>query len=477
MAISFIATGAFAAGTTSLSVPYPAGLQAGDLLVLAISNKYPTNGPATPADWTAPANSQGTGGSGSSGVDTGNVYATIFVKIATGSESGNLSVTITSGNSAIGLMALYRKAADKTWDYACVNGADNTVDTSWSVTGGSNPGITSGDVVFTCSAINADTYSFTSHALAATGVTFGTILADGSNTALGQDCYIVLTSSAVSSGTASTAPTLTMTASSSATNSPAGATVFLRMREVTGGYTLTAEAGTYTQTGQAAGLLSSKKLTASTGTYSLTGVAANLLTGRKVASVAGTYTLSGQTAVLRYNRIFTAEAGNLALNGANAGLLFNRILTAQTGIYVLTGNDATLIYAPLGNFELNAESGAISISGQDATLKVGRRLIAEAEVYILTGHSANLVAGKVVQADTGGYAISGVDASLITTRILQAANGAYTITGINAALSYSESETTITISLNSHITTSINASSEISNNFNGQSKISNLVNL
>lgn len=233
MTIAFANAGAAATGSTSLAVPHPTTPAAGDLLVLVVANKYPTNGPSTPAGWTAPANNQQSGSSGSNGIDTGACYCTIYVKEATGSESGNLTVTITSGNSAVGRMFRYTKDGAKDWEWVLTNGSDNTAGTSWSVTGAADPGITGGDVCVVGSGINSDNYTYTSQALSATGVTFGTASErQDSGTSTGQDCCLVVSDHLVTSGTSSAAPVYTMTASSSATNSPAGASVIMRLREV-----------------------------------------------------------------------------------------------------------------------------------------------------------------------------------------------------------------------------------------------------
>lgn len=222
-----------AIGTTSLSIPYPASIAAGDLLVVFISNKYPANGPTTPAGFTRPTNGQGQGGAGASGIDTGQVFSTCLVKEADGTETGNLAVTITSGNSAVGRMWRCTKSALKNWEYVATNGADNAGAGNWSVTGAADPGVTAADLVLVGSAINADTYTYTLQAITSTGVTYAAMTEQqDSGTAGGQDCYLVVSSHPVTSGTSSAAPVYTMTTSGSAVSAPAGASVFLRLREV-----------------------------------------------------------------------------------------------------------------------------------------------------------------------------------------------------------------------------------------------------
>ncbi len=231
-AVTFGNAGAVATGTTSLSVPHPPGIVAGDLLVLAIANKYPTNGPATPAGWTLVTNGQGSGGAGAAGNDTGFVYATVFVKVADGTESGNLTVTLTSANTSMGRMFRYTNASGSGWDYAATNGSDNTGDTSWIVSGAANPGITSGDMLVVVSAINTDNPTWSAESVSAAGATFGTHTErQDSGSGTGNDIRLVVSDHTVTAGTAAAAPVFTMTASG---GTPEGASVMLRIREVPG---------------------------------------------------------------------------------------------------------------------------------------------------------------------------------------------------------------------------------------------------
>lgn len=131
-AIAFGSAGASqAGGTTSIAVPYPAVISEGDLLVIPITNKYPTNGPSTPSGWTVIASNQATGGAGAPGAGSGTVYATIFIKIANGNESGNVTVSIPSGNAAVSRMIRVTKDPPATWSYLSTTGAQNSAATSW----------------------------------------------------------------------------------------------------------------------------------------------------------------------------------------------------------------------------------------------------------------------------------------------------------------------------------------------------------
>ncbi|WP_319244433.1 DUF6701 domain-containing protein [uncultured Propionivibrio sp.] len=219
-------------GTTSLSIPYPSGIVAGNLLVLVVGNKYPTAGPTTPAGWTLMA--QATGGLGAQAADSGPVFMTTFVKVASGTEAGNLSLTVTGANSSMARIFRYAKTG-ASWDYAATTGADTVGNLTWSVTGAADPGLTAGDVLLMASALNCDRVNGWTESVAATGATFGTpVERNDTTTTSGNDQGLVVSEHPVASGTATAAPVYAMTGSGGAgatTVCPTGAAVFLRMRE------------------------------------------------------------------------------------------------------------------------------------------------------------------------------------------------------------------------------------------------------
>lgn len=83
-------------------------------------------------------------------------------------------------------------------------------------------------------------------------------------------------------------------------------------------------------------------LTASVGSFTLSGQAAGLKAGRKVAAGTGSFSLSGQPAGLRATRAVAAGVGSYALTGIPAGLAAARRVAAAAGSFILTGADADL---------------------------------------------------------------------------------------------------------------------------------------
>jgi len=202
---------------------------------------------------------------------------------------------------------------------------------------------------------------------------------------------------------------------------------------------LPADAGSYTLTGAAAGLMYPTKLLAAAGSYTLTGVATGLgpgyqLTGADaaftiaaagggtiLAAAAGSYALTGSAAALAYPATLTAGAGSYALTGTAAGLGLG---------YWLTGSDVTFTTAAGGGTTLTAAAGTYTLTGSSAALAL--RHTAGAGSYALTGTAA---AYRItLGAGAGSYTLTGSPAGFLAPFKLPAGAGAYTLTGFDAAL-------------------------------------------
>lgn len=109
-----------------------------------------------------------------------------------------------------------------------------------------------------------------------------------------------------------------------------------------GAYTITADAGSYALTGQAATLLRSYAVTGDYGSYALAGQAATLLRSFSLDGAYGTYTVAGQQATLSRSYAVEAAAGSYATDGQAATILFSRLLEAASGSYSVTGQGATV---------------------------------------------------------------------------------------------------------------------------------------
>ena len=225
--------GAQVAGTTSVAVPYPEH-NIGDRLFLFVANRYTTSTPTTPANWTLISNNY-TGSAGTDGTDAGSARVSVYYRDVSSNLTGTQSVTVTSGNVSVGQIIAVHKDDVISWVMDNTGGGDSTAGTSWSVTSASDLDLSStdgGDLVLFASSINTDAYTYTSHALSATGITFGDVTQTGEfRTTTGSDMTLEIGTSRVSAGSGTNlAITHTKTASGSSVNAPAGATNFIAIR-------------------------------------------------------------------------------------------------------------------------------------------------------------------------------------------------------------------------------------------------------
>ncbi len=140
---------------------------------------------------------------------------------------------LTTADVAIGqIIAVHNKNND-TWNIDSDGGTDTSAGTGFSTTGSGIDlnSIEGGDVILVGNAINTDAYTYTSHALSASGITFGEVTQTATyNTTSGNDSNLTVVTSRVTAGSGSSiAPTFTMTASGSTANAPAGSTLFVKI--------------------------------------------------------------------------------------------------------------------------------------------------------------------------------------------------------------------------------------------------------
>lgn len=114
-------------------------------------------------------------------------------------------------------------------------------------------------------------------------------------------------------------------------------------------YTLTADGGSFTLTGGAAGLAAGRKLTAAQGSFTLTGGSAGLAVTRKLTAAQGSFTLTGGDVTFTYNGsatyTLTAEQGSFTLTGGAVTFGRTYAIAADGGSYALTGGNANFTYS------------------------------------------------------------------------------------------------------------------------------------
>lgn len=228
--VSFVAIGTGSNGSTSVTPSYPAGIAANQYLVCMVSSGGTGNPtPSTPGGWTSLGSATTT--DGTYGVDTGPRRMTAFGKIADGTESGTLSVTITSGDTCRATISSFSKAGSGSWVVDGVTANDSGAHTSISMAGAALTWNT-GDATIVGVSQRVDTATQSSQSLTASGVTFGA-RTNRASTAVttGNDHRHVVDTFAAITGTSaiSAAPTWAYTASAAA--SAAG--MIIRLREYT----------------------------------------------------------------------------------------------------------------------------------------------------------------------------------------------------------------------------------------------------
>ena len=222
-------------GTTSLSVTPPAH-NLGDLLLLYVHVKPETATITTPAGWTAVTNAEAAGGGGTTGLDAGPTRAAWYWR---NGDQRTTAVSVTFGGSPNccqgQILALRSSIADASWSVAGANGVDSTTGTPFTAVMGSDPGITTADMVVVFGGIPTDVTTpaqFSAETLTATGLTSGSVTEIAEpETTRGNDLGGVLCRWTPTGGPSSGAATFSATAGGTTTN-VRGPIILVRAREV-----------------------------------------------------------------------------------------------------------------------------------------------------------------------------------------------------------------------------------------------------
>lgn len=488
--VTFGAIGTGANGSTTVAPSYPTGITAGQYLVCVVtSGATNSETPTTPSGWTLLATGAST--DGTYGVDTGPRRVTAFGKIADGTESGTLTVSITNGGTCRGTISRFTKAGSGSWDVEAHGGNDSTSGTGVSITFASTNWNT-GDAVLVATGQRVDGATQASQSLTASGVTFGT-RTNRAATAVttGNDHrHTVDTFAAISSTSdVDAAPTWAYTASAAAS---AGG-VIVRLRE----YTAAIINEVYVATSAnitAGGEATTAQLTAPSGkstsdfvtgrlwddengtdsiditaddytelewclhaqspatngdyfdfrvyagaaaldTYTVTprwtlgtGGAYSLAMGQ------GSYALTGQAVVPRAARKLAAAQGSYALSGQAVALTYGagaKVIAIGQGSYSLTGQAVALRVAR----KIAAAQGSYSLTGQSVGTKYGRKMAVGQGSYALTGQAVGLKGGRKIAIGQGTYTFTGSDA--LADFAISIGSGSYSLSGQAVTLTYS----------------------------------------
>jgi hypothetical protein len=164
MAVAFASAGSYPSSPFnvgsggSYAVPYPTGIVANAPLVLCVVG-VPGKAITTPSGWTAKTSNIGTG-----------VGISVFERLAVGSETGSLTVSVASGQLAIGAAVMIRVSGAATSPFGAGVVATGTSSTTSPTNGTLSPAPGTSDLVMRFYAYGQTTGSTTSSlTLSATG--------------------------------------------------------------------------------------------------------------------------------------------------------------------------------------------------------------------------------------------------------------------------------------------------------------------
>lgn len=414
MAITYQGIGTLGANSvaaTTLAVPYVASPAAGDVFVAIVNVDDPTV-PTLPAGWTSAVSYQGTGAQSPGG--------RVFYKIATGSETGNLSVTTVSATSN-GVMLMFR-GVDQTTP---IDVAGSTVSPAASTTY-TIPSITT---TTTGVALVAGAASF------AVGGSFSTIAApaamtevldttNGVRPVMAVD-YLIWSGSGATGTVAVTRTTSTrgcgwMIALRPASSGVSGDAALAATDSLTSAGQVGTVSGTTsssTATLSAAGLVGAVAAATLAATTTLTG--AGLVGASTGASVAATATITAAGAVGRSTGATLAATAAITSAGSVTSGLASSATLAATGTITTTGTVAGTRTATLAATDTIAAAGTLGRqTGTSVTATAAISATGSVAATGLTG-SAALGATAAVTA-AGRVALSG-SAAVTTTVVITAA--------------------------------------------------------
>lgn len=235
MAISYINSGTAVFSTSSVSPTSPTHA-VGDILILTIGTKPDTAGSPSPTGYQSIT--AGTGGQGSSGIDTGPMRGSVWYRIATstGSADDPGSISIASNNVSGAQIHVFRPSdITATIDIVGTNASDTTTGTAFTATMPTNIGLTVADMLLGFGVVPTDVgggAQFASETVAATGMTTVSLTEIGEwASSTGQDMGAWIARGPVVTGTSTAAPVVSATASGTTTNI-AGPIFLVRMREI-----------------------------------------------------------------------------------------------------------------------------------------------------------------------------------------------------------------------------------------------------
>ncbi|PJC30045.1 hypothetical protein CO052_00090, partial [Candidatus Saccharibacteria bacterium CG_4_9_14_0_2_um_filter_41_9] len=231
MAISLRAVGtAYATGTGSITPAIPTAQVTGDMMLCFVGTK-PYDGVNTISGATGwDSLGKVTDGTVGVGKSRGSMQVEVFYKVATSDTETNPTIDNSTNKVSGAVVIVFQKTTGTGWLIAGDGGGDATSGTGFSVTAGSNPGITSGDMIVAYAALMDNLQTQSSISVTATSATIATFTespATDLTTTSGFDMSMSGGYAAVTAGTATAAPVYASTLAAAGT----GSAYIVRLRE------------------------------------------------------------------------------------------------------------------------------------------------------------------------------------------------------------------------------------------------------
>ncbi len=298
MAVTFVALGGAAGGTTTATPTVPVGHAVGDLLLLLVGNK-PTNTPIVTGVTYGKVGEADIGTGIANGLDVGDARMSIWSRVATSTAETAPTATVTSGSPTRVQMHCYRCAAGNQWSLKGGGGPDAVSDTSIAITvsGFANGDFAAGDWIVIGIMIPGNNMVVSGSGVTIPGCTVAapSTTANGANT--GNRGYLAHMRAQITAGSSTGQPSVTGTTSAAQTE----VAYVVRVRE----FPILATTGTLPAT---VGLTATSKLVRTT-TATLPATIGLTATTAPAGIRATTGTLpvtAGLTAVVRAVRVITA---------------------------------------------------------------------------------------------------------------------------------------------------------------------------
>jgi len=149
-------------------------------------------------------------------------------------------------------------------------------------------------------------------------------------------------------------------------------------------------------------------LTANTGSFSLTGQSTGLFKSLRLEAQAASFALTGNAAGFVKGYSFTADSGVFAFNGINAS--FTRLLVA---------------YIDCGQFSLTC---------RDINLHIGYSFSVDSQSFSIVGLQNNLLRSLYISSGTGSFSIVGLQNNLLRSLYISSGTGSFSIVGLQVNL-------------------------------------------